>query len=162
MGESLTNLGSQRVTATENTNVTGQLTSILDLEPVDGLRLVLSNLVYGGAGIPIYAVLQDSGGNDLPLDTELALRWYTPSLDQPQVVSEIRRNIRPYRTLTLNEQQNEEYREQVRTELKNSASELVVTDIERLEVAINSSAQIDWANSRLAFDRKAVDIVAGE
>jgi phage gp36-like protein len=160
MSDSLSNLGSQKVTATEETNTTGTLSSILDLSPIDGLNIILANQAAGKVGIPIYAELQDSNGDDLPLDTDLALRYESPQMDQPEVVSEVRANIRPYRTLTLTEQQNEDYRDRVRQELNGPA--VVVRDIDSLEVAVESSAQIDWSNSRLSFGRQHVDIRSGE
>jgi len=158
MSESLTNLGSEKVDATEKTNTTGKLDAILTWSPVDGLSIVLSNAVLGGAGIPVYAKLQDSNGDDLPRDTELVFQWNTPSRDQPMIVSEKLSNIRQYRTLSLTEQQNEEYREQTRVPLKGNALE--VMDFETVSVAINSSAQVDWSNSRVEVDRRAVNVVA--
>lgn len=160
MADSLSNLGSQKVNATEETNTTGTLSSILDLSPIDGLAIVLANQAAAKMGIPIYAELQDTNGDDLPLDTDLALRYESPQMDQPMVVSEVRRNIRPYRTLTLTEQQNEEYRDRVRQGLNGRG--LVVRDIDSLEVAVESSVQIDWSNSRLSFGRQHVDIRSGE
>jgi hypothetical protein len=155
MSESLSNLGSQKVDATEETNVTGQMTSILGLSPVDGLMLVIMNRAQGGAGIPMYAELKDSNGNDLPLDTEVVLRWDAPHLDQPMVVSETLRNIRPYRTLSLTDQQSDDYRDRTRIGLKGRALE--VLDTQSVEVAINSSEQIDWSNSRVEFERAHVE-----
>ena len=158
MGEELSNLGTPRVDAAEETNTIGERTPILTFQPVDGLRMVVRNRADGKAGIPMIAELQDSSGNDLPLDTELVLRWDAPHLDQPQVVSETLRNIRVYRDLTLTEQQNEDYRDRTRIKLKGKAVE--VHDIEEFEVAILSSTQIDWANSRLQFEGDAVDVVS--
>ncbi|ACV46615.1 hypothetical protein [Halomicrobium mukohataei] len=158
MSESLTNLGSAKVDATEETNIPDTDSTILTWSPVDGLVIEIDNHVYGGSGVPIYAELKDADGNDLPRDTEVILRWDTPSRDQPMIVSERLSNIRQYRTLSLKEQQNEEYREQTRTELKSDG--LIVLDFEEVQVAINSSTQIDWDNSRLEIDRKAVTVRA--
>lgn len=158
MPETLSNLGTSKVSATEETNVTGQMTPILTLSPDDGLQMIIDN--QGGRGVPVYASLQDSGGNDLPLDTNLTLRWNANHLDQAQVVAFTLDNIRQYRTLSIKDQQNEEYRERTRIRLK--GPELVVEDIEELEVAVESSAQIDWSNSQLYIDENAVTVQSGD
>jgi len=155
MSESLTNLGSQNVDATEQTNVTGEMTPILKLSPIDGLMLVLAQRAAGESGIPMYGVLKDSNGNDLPLDTELVLRWDAPGKTQPDVVSEKLENIRPWRTLSLTKQQNTDYEDQTRINL--NGRKLEVLDIQNLEVAIRSSKEIDWSNSRIEFAREHVN-----
>ncbi|WP_436924962.1 hypothetical protein [Halosimplex amylolyticum] len=155
MSESLTNMGSQNVDATEEQNVTGQMTPILTLSPIDGLKLILEQRADGESGIPMYAELKDSNGDDLPLDTELVLRWDAPGKTQPEVVSEKLENIRPWRTLSLTEQQNTDYEDQTRIDL--NGRRLEVLDIQNFEVAIRSSEQISWPNSRIEFARQHVD-----
>jgi len=54
----------------------------------------------------------------------------------------------------VKEQQNEEFIDRVKNVLKGNA--LVVDDVDRMYVALESSAQIDWSNSRLQFDESAV------
>lgn len=158
MTESLSNLGSSKVDATEKTNVTDQMTAIVRWQPKDGLKLVVRNL--NRAGIPLYALFRDGADNDLPLDTEIAFRWESPADDQPTIVSEKLSNIRPWRQLSLKDQQNEEYRRQVHIDLNGQGVE--TTDVEYFEIAIKSSAQIDWSNAQVEIDRKAVDVVSGE
>jgi hypothetical protein len=160
MGENLDNTGSQKVDATENQNTTGEWSPIVSWEPKAGLKILLENMAEGKGGVPIYAEFQDSGGSDLPRDTEIRIQWDTPSNDQPQVVSEVRRDIRPWRTLSLTEQQDSDYRDRTRLELKGAAVETM--DFEDLEFAIKSSTQIDWSNSRLALGRRHVNIVSGD
>jgi hypothetical protein len=160
MSDSLSNLGSPQYTATEATNVPGQMSPILTLEPDDGLMFVIRNVVNGMEGVPIYAILKDSNGDFLPLDTDMALRYESPQMDQPQVVSFKYQNIRPYRTLSLKDQQDAEYRDRIRHELK--ASRLQVRDIDDLEVALETGTEIDWSNSRVEVGRRHVNIVAKE
>ncbi|UWG46580.1 VP7/VP16-like Major capsid protein [Halanaeroarchaeum sp. HSR-CO] len=153
--------------ADERTNVTGQMTPILGVSPDEGLALIIRGMVAAGSdrGIPIFADLQDSNGDPLPEDTEIALRYDAPGLDQPQVVSFIWDHIRPYRSLSINEQMDEDkYLDQTKHVLKNTdqalrkgeVPQVNVRDIDELQVAINSSVQIDWSNSKLYFDRNAV------
>lgn len=156
--------------ATEETNVTGQMTPILGVSPDQGLTLIFRGMVAAGSdkGIPIYADLQDSNGDPLPEDTEIALRYDAPGLDQPEVVSFPWDHIRPYRSLTINEQMDEDkYLDRTKHVLKNTDQALErgevpavnVRDIDELQVAAESSAQIDWTNSKLYFDRNAVQEV---
>ncbi|WP_435119096.1 hypothetical protein [Halolamina sp. C58] len=156
MPETLSNLGTSKVDAEERENVTGQMTEILALSPNDGLRLILSNIVDGMEGIPIYANLVGQDGDPLPLDTKLVLRWDAPHLDQPQVVSFALDNIRQYRTLSIKEQQNEDFRDRTRNELKGRT--LTVEDNEEVQVAVLSSEVIDWAASEVYIDENAVTV----
>lgn len=162
MTKSLSNTSSE---AAEQTNTTGTLSSILDITPRDGMAIALLNHVATGdaVGIPIYADLQNSSGDDLPLDTTIALRYESPSMDSPDVVSFKFDNIQPYRAHPITDQQSEEYIDAVKHKLKGNAdTSLVVRDIDALDVAIRSTEQIDWTNSELYFDPNAVREFTGE
>ena len=156
MSETLSNIGTSKVDAEEQTNDLGILSTILSFQPIDGMEMVVQNSVGGKRGIPIYAELKDSNGNDLPLDTVVAIRWDAPHLDQPKIVSYKLDNIRQYRTLSIKEQQSEDYRERTRQELKGSS--LTVEDNEEMQVAVKSSEEIDWSNSTLYVDENAVTV----
>lgn len=158
MPVTLSNQGADKVDATERTNAVDQLTSILDFSPIDGMVLEISNL--GGAGFPLALDLEDSNGDDLPQDTKVVIRYDAPHLDQPRVVSETLSNIQTYRTLSIKEQQNEEYIDQTRISLKGRA--LRVRDIDDVQIAIESDTQIDWANSRAYIDKRAVTVRSEE
>jgi hypothetical protein len=108
-------------------------------------------------GIPLYLKLRDANDDPLPLDTEVTFRFDAPDLKSPMVVSEVLKNIRTYRQLDLTQQQNEEYQDQVAVALEGLGVD--VTQIQELQIALDSSAQIDWANSEAEIDRKAVSIV---
>lgn len=154
MTKSLSNISS---IATEETNTTGVLDSVLAIQPDDGTSLIFQNGVERGdqiVGIPIFASLQDSGGSDLPQDTRVALEFERPTDDNPSVVSEPKENTRVYRSLSLKEQQNEEYIDRTKHVLKDKM--LVVRDVDTLYVSVDSSAQIDWSNSQLTFDENAI------
>ncbi|MFC7069493.1 hypothetical protein [Halobaculum lipolyticum] len=159
MSETLSNLGTRQVEATEETNDAGQISSILTLSPIDGMELEVSNM--GGAGFPVQFKLFDSNGDPLPLDTEVYVRWDAPHLDQPEVVSFKLSNIGTFNRLSIKEQQNTEYRDRTRIELKGRS--LVVEDIEEMEIAINSSAVVDWSQgTEFYFDDKAVTVRSEE
>jgi hypothetical protein len=142
--------------ATERTNVTGQPTPILEVQPDRGLFLTLVNSVARGSeqGIPIYGTLQDSNGDDLPLGTSLRLEIEKPSDEQRNRVSEVRDNIQPYHNLSISQQQDEEFIDAVKIPLLGRA--LRVRDIDRFYVTIDSSAEIDWSNSQLYIEGNAV------
>ena len=152
--------------ATERTNVTGVMSPILTFQPDDGLMLVIRGMVSAGEerGFPVYADLRDSNDDPLPEDTELSFRYKSPQMDAAQTVTHPIDHIRPWNSLTLNEQQDDEFIDRTKIELKNTDQALAqgeipqvrVRDIDELRVSVNSSAQIDWSNSRLYVDRNAV------
>ncbi len=156
MSEDLSNLGTDQVEATERTNVTGQMTPILEFSPIDGMEMDIENYSSGGEGVPIIAELRDSNGDLLPLDTQLTIEYDAPHLDKPDVVAHTRSNILVYRENTVKEQQSEDYRERTRLNLK--GRELVVRDIDSALISIESSEQIDWSNSRVYIDGDAVTV----
>jgi hypothetical protein len=152
MSETLSNLGTPKVDATEKPNVPGQMTDIRAFQPIDGMLLTLSNR---GGGIPFQMDLQDANGDPLPLATELEIVYDAPHLQRPQTVSETLANIGTYNRLTIAEQQNEDYVEQTRISLNGSGLE--IRDIDTVSVAIESSEQIDWSNSRIYVDKDNVN-----
>lgn len=145
--------------ATERTNVTGVVSPILEFQPDDGLALRIANMVARGAerGVPIYAKLQDSGGNDLPLGTSLRWEFEGPGDDERRKVSSVRDNIQPYRNLTIQDQQDEDYVDATKIVL--GGPELTVRDVDVAYLSVESSAQIDWANSQLYVEGSAVEEV---
>jgi hypothetical protein len=142
--------------ATQQTNVTDQGTPILVVSPIEGKMLVIEGSVGKGkeSGIPIYADLRDSNDDPLPLDTKMQLTYEMPTDDKPRVVSEPLLNIRPYRTHPISDQDSEDRIDQFKHELHGRA--LIVRHTDTFAVEIDSSAQIDWSNSELYFDPKAV------
>ncbi|MCU4716865.1 hypothetical protein [Halapricum hydrolyticum] len=155
MSKQLSNIASE---ATERTNTTGVMTPILELQPDDGLMWVIKNAVERGQqaqGIPIYADLKDGSGNDLPADTRMAIQFESPNDDDAQTVSEPKTNIRAYRTLSIQDQQNEEYIDQVKHILK--GSQLRVDDVDKMYISVDSSVQVDWSQgTRVTIAESAV------
>ncbi|MFD1645577.1 hypothetical protein [Haloarchaeobius litoreus] len=152
--------GSTSNYVTTDTNVTGQMTPVLEIQPDDGVGLVIHNAVDVGQkrqGFPIYADLRDSNDNPLPLDTVVAIGYESPTHDNIQVVSTPLSNISSYIKKSIKEQQNRENVDSVKHELKNKRLE--VRDIDAAYVMLNSSTQIDHANSEIYVDNDAVDEV---
>ncbi len=154
MGKSLSYLSD---IATQETNTTGETTSILEVDPKDGTLIRLLNRVSTGnaKGIPVIAKLKDGAGNDLPADTKLIFRVVRPTDDEPVAVSVAEDNIAAWNGLSTAEQRNEENIDSVKVELKGNA--VNVRDKDLFRVDINSSAQIDWANSEFYFVREGVE-----
>jgi len=152
--------------ADERQNVPDVMSPILTFTPEDGLMLVIRGMVSAGSerGFPIYMDLRDSNGDPLPEDTQLAFKYKAPGMDDAQTVTHPLDHIRPWTALSLEQQQDEEYIDRVKTILKNTdvalqrgeVPDLRVRDIDELRVSIESSAQVDWTNSRLYVDRNAV------
>jgi hypothetical protein len=147
--------------ASTDTNVTGQMDPVLSWSPTDGLAWRIAAAVAKGSdvGIPVFADLRDSNDDPLPQDTDASLQFERPTDDDRTTVTDPFRNIRPYNDLSVKNQQNEEYIDQIKHVLR--GNELVVRDIDTLYVSINSSQQIDWSNSRLTISEKAVNEVSG-
>jgi len=131
-------------------------------QPENGLMLqIVGNVARGKeAGVPVYADLRDSNDDPLPLGTSVRFEFESPGDRQRQAVSEVRDNIQPYRNLSIRDQQDEDYVDSVKVQLLGSA--LNVRDIDTLYVSIESSAQIDWSNSRLYIEGNAVTEVPVE
>jgi len=160
MGESLYAAeGNSSNYVTTQTNVAGQLTSVLEISPDDGVGLVVHNSVDVGdrEGFPIYIDPRDGANNQLPLDTELAIGYEAPTDDSFRVVSIPLSNISTYRTKTIQQQQNRDNVDAVKFELKDSRLE--IRDIDTAYLLMNSSTQIDHSNSEFYIDSDAVDEV---
>lgn len=146
--------------ATEQTNTTGVRTSILDVQPEDGTRLIVHNAADGEAGLPIYFDPRDSNDDKLPLDTEFVVTFERNIDDDSSAVTDVQDNIQQWRARGVSEQQNEEYVDSVRVPLK--GKRVIVSQTDTLSVEIESSAQIDWSNSALYFDKRFVEEVSGD
>lgn len=152
MGKSLSHLSQE---ATQETNTTGETTPILTITPDDGVLFrLLNHASSGNPGLPVIAKLQDTNGNDLPADTKLIFRVKRPTDDEPVSVSVAEDNIAAWNGLSTAEQRNEENIDSVKVQLKGNA--INVRDKDTLRVEVNSSAQIDWANSEFYFVREGV------
>lgn len=141
-------------------NTVGVLTPILEIVPEDGTSIVLINAVERGeqsAGIPIIADLRDSNDDPLPEDTRVAVEFERPNDDDTTVVSIPFEDIRPYNTLSIQDQQNEEYIDRIKHRLKGPALE--IEDVDSAYISIESSEQIDWSNSQLQVAPEAVEEV---
>lgn len=144
--------------ATERTNATtGDPSPILEFSPDDGLFLTVLNQAARGSsqGVPVYADLKDSNGDNLPIGTSLRFEYETPSDEQRNTVSEVRDNIQPYNNLSIQEQQDEEYVDATKIPLLGAA--LRVRDIDTFYVSIESGTEIDWSNSQLYIEGSTVN-----
>lgn len=154
-GKSLSHLSDE---ATQQTNTTGVLTPILEVDPEQGnlikLLMAAAGVPGSAVGLPIYQDLKDGANNALPTDTRYVLRVKRPEDDEPVAVSTAEDNIAAWNGLTVAEQRNEENIDQVKIELKGEV--INIRFIDTLRVEVDSSAQIDWTNSELYFERKAV------
>lgn len=151
---SLTNISE---IATQVTNITGTMDPILEIQPKDGTVLVIENFNPRGdeeIGIPIFAELKDQNGNDLPQDSEMALEYEKAADDKARVVTETFDNINPYRSLSIQDQQNTDYIDAVKHVLQGRA--IVVEQTDTLYVSLDSDTEIDWNNSRLQFAERNV------
>jgi len=152
--------------ATEVQNTTGQFSPVLEIQPDRGMALIILGNVNSGeeAGIPIFADLRDSNDDPLPVDSGIRLEFQSKSADSRSVISHQHTNIRNYRNLSVDKQQNVEYIDSIKHKLKNTDAareegrvpQVEVTDTDTFFITVDSDTQIDWANSRLYIDRNAV------
>jgi hypothetical protein len=154
MGKSLSHLSDE---VTQLTNKTGITDDILEINPGDGTLLRFLNRISTGdaEGLAIIQKLKDGAGNDLPADTEYILRVERPTDDGKVAVSVKEDNIAAWNGLSTSEQRNEENIDAVKIELNGAA--VNVRDKDKLYVSVNSSAQIDWANSEWYVVREGVE-----
>lgn len=91
MGESLDAAqGNTLDYLTTSTNTTGQFDPVVEIQPDDGVGLILKNHVDVGQkrqGFSICAALGDGGNSQFPLDTQVAIPYETPTDDNRSVVS---------------------------------------------------------------------------
>jgi len=162
------NLSNVSDIAEEKTNIPGTKSPILTIRPKDGTGIVIDGMVGNGEqpGFPLYGGLYAQDGSEMPLGTELALQFESPGDDDPQTVTHPFSNIRPYRTLSINEQTNDEQVDAVKHVIKGSEQALAegempriaVGHLDELHVVATSGKQVDWSHpdTRLSFDKSAV------
>ena len=140
----------------QQTNTPGEMTPILTVVPENGTGIQFRNMVPQGdaVGIPIYADLQDSNGNALPVDTSIVLTAKQPGDVKRSPVSNAEDNISTYVNKSISDQQSTDHVDSVKHELKGKA--VNVRDVDELAVELETDVQVDWANSSLYFDEKAV------
>lgn len=151
--KSLSNISEE---ATELKNTAGVLTPVLELSPDDGLLWEIMNSVPQGdaPGIPIYMKLKDSNGDPIPLQSVVALGFEAPTDDSFRVVSDKRDNVQAWNARSISEQQNEEYVDASKIELKGRM--VRSRHIDSVYVLVESDSVVEWANSQLYIDEKAV------
>lgn len=142
--------------AEQHENIPDYLTEILTFSPEEGQKLVVLPRVGTGdeAGVPIYGKLYDEDGNELPIDTHVVLKYDAPTLNEPRAVSDERENIRPYRNLSIPQQQDRDFIDRMKHKLLGAG--VIVRHIDELQVAIESSEVIDWDASELYIDENAI------
>lgn len=150
---------------TKKTNVTGQMTPILQVSPDRGNILRVENMVTRGEqiGVPVYMDLRDS--NDNPLADNTKVQWeFSPSnSDSLYRISRRLSNIAHYNDKTVAEQTDVDVIDrfkQVLTEPEFEGSDPVRfiqwSDIEDVYLSISSASQIDWGNSIVEVEPTAV------
>jgi len=154
--------------ATEHENIAGRESEILTIQPDDGTGLVIDGMVNQGSekGVPIYGKFYAQDGNPMPLDTTLAWKFEAPGDDDATTVTFPISNIRPYRTLSISEQQNEENIDAVKHVIKgtdqalanNEMPRVAVGHLDELSLVATSEKVINWdhPDTRVYIDRNAV------
>jgi hypothetical protein len=155
-------LGNTSDYVTTQTNVTGQLTPIMTVNPDDGVGLRILNAVQQGekTGLPIYAILQDANGDPLPIDTEVAIGYERPTDDTFQVVSDPIQSISTYVKKSITQQQDADNIDSVKHALRGPALE--VRDIDEMFILVKSDTEVDHSYTELYVEQSAVEEVDTE
>lgn len=142
--------------ATEHENVAGRESEILTIQPDEGTGLVVDGMVAKGSekGLPIFGKFYAQDGSEMPLDTTLAWQFEAPGDDDPTTVTFPFSNIRPYRTMSIKEQQNAENIDAVKHVLKGTdralandeMPQVAVGHLDELRLVAESSKVIDWSH----------------
>lgn len=147
------------------TNVPGQMTPALRISPDRGNLIRVLNMVSRGEqiGVPVYMKLKDTDGNDLPVDTTLQWEYSPSNSDSRYRVSRQVSNLAFYNNNTLSEQADVDKIDKAKQTLTEPEFEgqdavrfLQWSDIEDVFVSIESSKEIDWANSIFEVEPSAI------
>jgi hypothetical protein len=162
------NLSNTSEIAEEKTNIPGTKSPILSIQPEDGTGLIIDGMVENGEakGFPLYGKLFAKDGSEMPLDTDLAFQFESPGDDDPTTVTYPFSNIRPYRTLDVDQQMNDEQVDAVKHVIKRSEQalaegnmpQIAIGHLDTLHVVAESGKTVDWdhPDTRLYLDPKAV------
>lgn len=154
MGKALNHLSDE---ASQVTNTTGVMTPVLEIDPEDGRVLHLLNHVPvgSGPGLPVYMKLySDASGTQMPNDTQVQLMAKPSGESQYKPVSVIEDSFSAWRENSIADQRNEENVNAVKIELE--GERVNIRDIDTLALAVNASAQIDWTDSEVYFEKTGV------
>ncbi|ELZ14061.1 hypothetical protein C478_07959 [Natrinema thermotolerans DSM 11552] len=139
-----------------DTNVPGQLTPVLSINPKDGVGVLFRNRVDVGdkVGIPIYGKFRDADGNPLPADTRVAIGYQAPTDESIQVVSDPKSTIASYIKNSVSDQQDDRRVDAVKHALKGNGLE--VRDIDEAFILVDSAEQIDHSQSEIYLEESAL------
>lgn len=154
---------------TTEVNQTGQLDPVLEISPEsEGIGLIIHNSVDKGdqaEGFPVYIDARDANDDQLPTNSRLAFAYQRPTENSWTIVTEVKGNIKTYNTKTIGEQQDRENIDQVKHKLDSPRGEnarLEIRDVDEAYLLLESSVQIDHANSEFYIDQDAVEEVDTE
>lgn len=162
------NLSNTSDIATERENIPGVKSPILTIQPEDGRAIVIDGMVANGEdkGFPLFGTLMAQDGSEMPLDTLLAFQFESPGDDDPRTITHPYSNIRPYRTLDVDQQTSTEYVDAVKHVIKGTEQalaegempQIAVGHLDHLHIVAESDKQVDWSHpdTRLYFDKSAV------
>lgn len=148
-------------------NTPGHMTPIVTVQPERGHWLRFLNSVAKGeeAGLPLYQKLFDQNGDPMPATTKLVIKARGSQMTEAVKVSELLRTISYYNQHSIKEQRNEESVDGAKIELEwpeNSSKtgtrpHIDITDLEELQVCIESPQVIDTSLLELYFDSNAIE-----
>lgn len=162
------NLDNTSDIAEEKQNIAGQKSPILSIQPEDGRGLIIKGMVARGSeqGFPLYGSFVDQNGDPINPNSELSLTFEAPGDDDPTTVTHPITNLRPYESLDVDMQQDEEKVDAVKHVIKGTEQALDqgnmpkigVGHLDWLHVNLESEDVVDWSHpdTRLSFDRNAV------
>ena len=138
-------------------NVAGRLDPVLTVDPLEG-RFVRINNGGGrgtGTGLPIYADLVDTNGNQMPVGTRLALGYKSQTAENFEVVSEVHESIIPYREYSVPGQQDPDHVDQVKHDM--DARYYEVPYVDEFYLLLESDQTLDPNASTIVFEPNYIE-----
>ncbi|MFC7204726.1 hypothetical protein ACFQJC_14495 [Haloferax namakaokahaiae] len=152
---------------TPKTNTADVMTPVAEISPERGTFIRLLNRVARGdlAGLPIYGKFKDSGGNDLPVNTEMVITVEQAGESRPVEVSQEKTDIREYNQNDITTQRNVDNVDSVKHVLKwpqgydkpGMPPHINVNSIDTAYIEMKSASVIDWTESTLIIDSAGVE-----
>lgn len=161
--------GSSSDIVTTLTNTTGVMDPILEVDPDQGTLVRIANtpaeIGLGSAmGVPHYMKLRSGSSTDLPVSTELQWQIKLAGQDSYIQFSERRENIAIWNQADFTTQNSEDNVDSTKivftgdpTDGNGVPTAVSVRDIDKLALAINSSAQISHSDSQIYVESKATE-----
>lgn len=147
-------------------NTAGQESDVIEVSPPRGTMLRILNDVARGdsIGIPVYAKLRNSDGEHVPSTTKLEWRIEPATGNRDLTVSKRFESVNVYETTSLKDQRKSENVDNVKHVLTTPETQggdpvpfHTINDVQTFKLTAVGPEAIDWGQSALYVDSKAIE-----